>query len=68
MGRETTYTHDDLGRVETITTPDPDGEGGVSASVWEYAYYNNDLTKSVTDPLGHTTDYFYNIRASARHG
>lgn len=54
----TEIEYDALYRQIEVTQPDPDASGSLSAPVWTYAFTGNRLT-SVTDPLGHATDYGY---------
>jgi len=59
-GRVTTYAYDSLGRLTTITEPDPDGEGALTAPVTTYTY-DGDSSRilTVTDPAGNVTAYTY---------
>lgn len=60
-GNTTTYTYDDLHRVLTMTSPDPDGAGGVAATVTTYTY-NSMLKVSSVDVNGRTTTYGYDSK------
>jgi RHS repeat-associated protein len=51
--------YDDLGRPTQRTLPDPDGEGELTAAVWDYAYDAAGNVTSETDPLGNVTSYVY---------
>ncbi|MEW4454562.1 RHS repeat-associated core domain-containing protein [Bremerella sp. JC817] len=57
----TTYTYDELNRVETITTADPDGAGALIALVTTYSYTASGQVASITTPKG-TTSYTYDNR------
>ena len=60
LDRETVYAYEeDLGWLESVTLPDPDGAGSLTSPVWSYEYdvLGNLLTE--TDPLGNDTDYAY---------
>ena len=46
-------------RTTSVTLPDPDAGGGLAAPVWTYAYNAAMHLASVTDPLGHNTNYGY---------
>lgn len=59
LGNTTTYTRDDLSRVTTVTQPDPDGAGSLSATVTTYTYNAEGLLAS-EDVNGRTTSYTYN--------
>jgi YD repeat-containing protein len=59
LGNVTTTAYDNLQRKTTVTQPDPDGGGGLSAPVWTYTYGSNSLLATITDPLGRDTDYGY---------
>jgi len=56
MGRTTTYTHDALGNVTSVTQL-----SGTSNAVTTSFTYTSDYNQlaSVTDPLGHTTKFSY---------
>ncbi|WP_158265624.1 RHS repeat-associated core domain-containing protein [Blastopirellula marina] len=58
LGNTTTYTYDDIGRQLTMTTPDPDGAGSLSATVTTYTYNAQGL-KETEDVNGRTTTYAY---------
>ncbi|MEW4451991.1 RHS repeat-associated core domain-containing protein [Bremerella sp. JC817] len=57
----TTYTYDELNRLETITTADPDGAGALIALVTTYSYTASGQVASVATPKG-TTSYTYDNR------
>jgi len=57
----TTYEYDALGRMVQVTTPDPDGVGGVAASVTHYSYDLNGNQVKVRDPLQLETTYEYDF-------
>ncbi|MEW4454588.1 RHS repeat-associated core domain-containing protein [Bremerella sp. JC817] len=57
----TTYTYDELNRLETITTADPDGVGSLIALVTTYSYTASGQVGSITTPKG-TTSYTYDNR------
>jgi RHS repeat-associated protein len=62
LGREIAYDLDELGRVETVTLPDPDGEGELEAPETLYEYDNLSRLISETDALGRVTTYEYDAR------
>ena len=59
MGRTTSYTYDNLHRRTSMTQPDPDGGGPLSAPVTYYEYDAAGRLTEETDPLGRTTEYTY---------
>lgn len=70
-GRQTTVTNHDgwvtttgynlLDQVTSVTTPDPDGAGGVTASVTSHTYdYLNRLASTI-DALSGTTSFTYDL-------
>ncbi|MDD3470435.1 MAG: hypothetical protein PHE53_10745 [Thermoguttaceae bacterium] len=60
-GNVTTYTYDDVGRVLTVTQPDPDGVGSQASPVKTYTYNTDGLLTGITNPLGNTTTYSYDV-------
>jgi RHS repeat-associated protein len=58
-GNVTTTAYNDKDQVTSVTTPDPDGAGAVTASVTSYTYDIFGRTKTVTDALSgvSTTNY-----------
>ncbi|MHB9004737.1 MAG: RHS repeat domain-containing protein, partial [Coriobacteriia bacterium] len=57
--RTTTVGHDTLGRLTTITEPNPNG--GTNGPVWTFGYKNNtNLMDSITDPDGKQTGFTFN--------
>jgi RHS repeat-associated protein len=60
LGRTTNYAYDTLHRVTSITQPDPDGGGPLSAPVTTYEYDARGLMTKETDPLNRDTQYTYN--------
>lgn len=54
LGKTTTYTYDSHDRLDTITTPDPDGAGSLSALKVKYEYDTNGrlwkVSNVVVDP------------------
>ncbi|MGI8980411.1 MAG: reverse transcriptase domain-containing protein, partial [Pirellulaceae bacterium] len=54
-GYVTSTVHNMLDQPTSVTTPDPDGTGGVTASVTTYAYDYMNRLASITDPLGTIT-------------
>ena len=59
-GRETLFAYDG-NRLETITRPDPDGSGPLSAPVTTFGYTTEGWLESVTDPENHTATIDYNF-------
>jgi|GEM_PF-5208844 len=59
MERTTAFAYDKLGRLLTVTQPDPDGGGALTAPVTSYGYDAVGNLLSVTDPLSHVTTYGY---------
>ncbi|SIO13416.1 RHS repeat-associated core domain-containing protein [Singulisphaera sp. GP187] len=59
LGRVTTYQYDPAGRLASVTAPDPDGAGPLTAPVTRYAYDAEDRLTSLTDPLGRVTTSNY---------
>jgi len=60
LNRVTSYEYDQLGRVEQVTLPDPDGAGTEKSSpIMSYTYdlVGNELT--MTDALNNVTTYTY---------
>ena len=55
----TSYDYDKLGRLETITAPDPDGAGPLSSPLTSYTYDAAGNLESETDPLENVTSYDY---------
>jgi RHS repeat-associated protein len=62
VGRDTTYTYDNDGRVTKLTGPDPDGAGPLLASETSYAYDQAGNLLTQTDPLMHVTTYTYDAQ------
>jgi YD repeat-containing protein len=60
-GYVTTTAYNLLDQVTSVTTPDPDGAGGVAASVTTYAYDYLDRLASTTDPLSGVTSFTYDL-------
>ncbi len=60
LGRRTDYQLDALGRLKSVTAPDPDGAAGPqSAPVTTFAYDRLGRLVGTVDPLGRTTGYAY---------
>ena len=59
MNRVTAVTYDHEGRVLTVTGPDPDGGGSLSAPVQTYTYNALGSVLTSTDPAGHVTSWQY---------
>ncbi len=57
MGRLTFYSYDDRGQLRTLTLPDPDGAGPLTAPVYAYSYDAAHRLWTQTDPLGNVTTY-----------
>lgn len=53
LGNATTFAYDDLGRLASVSRP----TDGITPAVTQYAYDAADNLVTVTDPLGHATDY-----------
>lgn len=56
-GRSTSYTYDVQGRIATVTTPDPDGSGPLSALIKTYGYDSNNHVISISESNGLVTQY-----------
>ena len=73
-GRLTTVTNNDgyvtttaynlLDQVTSVTTPDPDGAGSLTASTVTYAYDRMNRLASVTDALSGVTSYTYDANSN----
>ena len=59
LGYVTTFAYDTLSRMTSVTTPDPDGAGSVTASVTAYGYDIYDRLTSITDALSGATTFAY---------
>jgi YD repeat-containing protein len=59
-GYTTTNTYDSAGNLLTVTQPDPDGSGPLSAPVTTYTYTSHGMAATMTDPNGNETFYTYN--------
>jgi YD repeat-containing protein len=59
LGRTTTYAYDNLHRVTSITQPDPDGGGPLSAPVTTCEYDAVGRVTTITYPLSRDTQYTY---------
>lgn len=59
-GRITAFSIDSSGFLNTISAPDPDGAGSLSAPQTHY-YYNssNDILEEIEDALGNSTTYSF---------
>ncbi|MFN0020615.1 MAG: putative toxin, partial [Pirellulaceae bacterium] len=53
-----------LDQVTSVTTPDPDGAGGVTASVTAYAYDYLNRLSSTTDALSGVTAFTYDLNGN----
>ncbi|MFN5297236.1 MAG: Ig-like domain-containing protein, partial [Planctomycetaceae bacterium] len=62
LARKVTSTRDALGRLLTLTRPDPDGTGPLLAPVIRLAWDAANRLVSQTDPLGQVTQYRYHSR------
>lgn len=60
-GNTASSEYDDLGRLIKVTSPDPDGAGGVAAPVTHYEYDLNGNQLKVRDPLQLETTYGYDF-------
>ncbi|MDR0391438.1 MAG: hypothetical protein LBH59_06000, partial [Planctomycetaceae bacterium] len=64
-GRVTSYGYDNLGRLISVTLPDPDGDGDLLSPVTLYEYLDDtSLISRITDPIGNITDYTYDDNGS----
>jgi len=60
LGNVTSYDYTDCGLVNSITRPDPDGDGPLEAAVTRYAYYpDTNLLRQVTNPDDSTRSFAY---------
>ena len=59
LGHTTTFGYDTLGRRTTVTTPDPDGAGAITASVTTTTYDIYDRVTGIDNPLGGDTTFTY---------
>ena len=59
LSRVTSYAYDKLGRVSTVTPPDPDGVGTAVPATMTYTYDSIGNLLRETDALGHSTEYSY---------
>jgi YD repeat-containing protein len=55
LGNVTSYTYDHEGRVLSVTGPDPDGAGSLTAPVESYTYNALGSVLTMTDAGGHVT-------------
>jgi len=60
-GRTTTLAYDGSGRLTSITQPDPDGGGELSAPVFEFGYNAANRLTSLTDANDKTTSFAYDF-------
>jgi RHS repeat-associated protein len=58
-GNQTTYTYDAVNNLLTVTDPDPDGAGALTAPVTTYGYDDYNRIAGVTDPKSGQTIYTY---------
>lgn len=59
LGNATLYSYDNLNRMQSVTSPDPDGAGPLSAAVTSFTHdAAGNLTK-VVDPLGRASTWGY---------
>ena len=56
----TSYVYNNLGLVTSITQPDPDGAGSLTAPVQYYTYNSKGQKLTEIDPAGNVTSYTYN--------
>lgn len=54
-GHTTTFAYDNANRLASVTGPDPDGGGSLSAPVTTYAYDANGNLASVVEPRGNVS-------------
>lgn len=57
--KTTTTAYDNLNRVTSVTTPDPDGAGSQTASVTSYTYDRWGQVTRITDPRNGQTNFTY---------
>ncbi|WP_233198707.1 MULTISPECIES: RHS repeat-associated core domain-containing protein [Pirellulaceae] len=57
LGRVTSYTYDVNDRIETITSPDPDGAGSLVPIVNTYSYDSTGRVNSIAKSNGETIQY-----------
>lgn len=62
LGEVTSFTYDALGRLQSETTPDPDGNGPLAAATTTYLYDKAGNLLRETDALGNKTEYAYDER------
>ncbi|HUG89822.1 MAG TPA: Ig-like domain-containing protein, partial [Planctomycetaceae bacterium] len=63
LSNVTSYGRDGAGRVTSITTADPDGEGPLSAATTTYTLDNLGRVQEVTDALGGKTTFLFDERS-----
>lgn len=62
LGEVTLSSYDALGRLQSKTTPDPDGNGPLTAATTTYLYDKAGNLLRETDALGNKTEYAYDER------
>ena len=61
LGNVTSFTYDAHGNLESVTTPDPDGAGPLSASVTQFEYDTVHRLTKVTNPDLTVRSYTYDV-------
>ena len=59
LGNQTTYAYDSLDEVTSVTSPDPDGAGPLTAPVTAYTYNYLQRLSTVAQPGGGSLNYSY---------
>src|SRR5258707_347085 len=59
LSNVTTTAYANVQRKISVTDPDPDAGGGLAAPVTNFVYGSNSLLATMTDAMGHDTDYGY---------
>jgi YD repeat-containing protein len=59
LGQKTTLAYNNRNLVTSVTAPDPDGAGPLTAPVTSYSYDAYHRVTAITDPLSGTTQFTY---------